>query len=126
MNARVAGTVLARQAELRFQRGLVTTARILAQSSSKPPSNTPPPAAQSQSQLSPSPLSPSARPPRKHNALTVALVKGLARLMGYNNTTTRAIRVTSDLYDRCAERADKEADFWYGGEWLLSSFVSIN
>ncbi|PWN88607.1 hypothetical protein FA10DRAFT_268784 [Acaromyces ingoldii] len=64
--------------------------------------------------LQPSPLSPSAPPPKKHSALTVSLVKGLARIMGYNSTTSTAIRVSSDLYDRCAERADIEAAFWYG------------
>lgn len=122
MTTRVVCTIVSRQAtglaDLQFQKNLFSTARAVAQASSTtppPPSNTLPHATPSHhSQLSPSPLSPSARPPRQHNALTVSLVKGLAKLMGYNNTTTRAIRVTSDLYDRCAERADKEADFWYG------------
>jgi cytochrome b pre-mRNA-processing protein 3 len=120
MNPRSAVIVAQRAAglaELSTQRSFVTSARALAQSSSAPaptPSHTTPPAPPTHSQFSPSPLSPSAPPPKKHNALTVALVTGLARLMGYNNTTTRAIRVTSDFYDRCAERADRNADFWYG------------
>lgn len=37
--------------------------------------------------------------------------------MGYNSTTSTAIRVSSDLYDRCAERTDVERDFWYKGEF---------
>lgn len=34
--------------------------------------------------------------------------------MGYNSLTSTSIRVTSDLYDRCAERAHVERHFWYG------------
>lgn len=65
------------------------------------------------------PLSPSAPPPsgKPYSHLTVSIVKGVAKLMGYNSRTSTAIRVTSDLYDRCAERAEAEADFWYGGEY---------
>lgn len=61
-------------------------------------------------------LSPSAPPPSKepYSPVTVAIVKGLAKLMGYNSLTSTSIRVTSDLYDRCAERAHIERDFWYG------------
>lgn len=73
----------------------------------------------SSSLLSASPLSPSIPPPsnKQYNPITVSLVKGVAKLMGYNSTTSTAIRVSSDLYDRCAERTDVERDFWYKGEF---------
>lgn len=66
--------------------------------------------------VSPSPLSPSTPPPKAHNKITVFFVTLLGRLMGYNSTTSSAIRITSELYDRCAEQAEKEAEFWYGGK----------
>ncbi|KAJ9475374.1 Protein CBP3, mitochondrial [Pseudozyma hubeiensis] len=61
-------------------------------------------------------LSPSAPPLSKkpYSPITVSIVKGLAKLMGYNSLTSTSIRVTSDLYDRCAERAHVERNFWYG------------
>lgn len=39
--------------------------------------------------------------------------------MGYNRAGSSAIRVTSDLYDRCGEVAELQKDFWYGGECLI-------
>jgi len=51
-----------------------------------------------------------------HSELKKKLVRMAAKLMGYNSRTTTAIRVTSDLYDRCAERWDLDKDFWQGGE----------
>lgn len=71
--------------------------------------------AHSSSLLHTSKLSPSAPPPsqKAYSPVTVALVKGLAKIMGYNSTTSTAIRVTSDLYDRCSERAHAERHFWY-------------
>ncbi|SPO42192.1 related to CBP3 - mitochondrial protein required for assembly of cytochrome bc1 complex [Pseudozyma flocculosa] len=64
------------------------------------------------SQLSPS--APPALPKKSYSPFTVSVVKGLAKLMGYNSLSSTAIRVTSDLYDRCAERAHVERNFWYG------------
>lgn len=120
MSARTAVKVLSRAKTFDQARAFATASRCLAQVANNPASPTPgenssavSPNYQQKSSLT-SPLSPSARPAKKHNALTVAIVKGIARLMGYNSTTTTAIRVTSDLYDRCAAQADKEADFWYG------------
>lgn len=71
-------------------------------------------------------LSPSAPPPSKepYSPATVAIVKGLARLMGYNSLTSTAIRVTSDVYDRCAERAHAERNFWYGDCALPETYQS--
>lgn len=66
--------------------------------------------------VSPSPLSPSTPPPKAHSKITVFFVTLLGRLMGYNSTTSSAIRITSELYDKCAEQAEKEAQFWYGGK----------
>lgn len=42
--------------------------------------------------------------------------------MGYNRAGSSAIRVTSDLYDRCGEVAELQKDFWYGGERLSLMF----
>ena len=36
--------------------------------------------------------------------------------MGYNQNTSIAIRATSDYYDRCSERDEREASFFYEGE----------
>lgn len=71
-------------------------------------------------------LSPSAPPPAKepYSPVTVAIVKGLAKLMGYNSLTSTSIRVTSDLYDRCAERAHVERNFWYGDCALPETYQS--
>jgi cytochrome b pre-mRNA-processing protein 3 len=66
--------------------------------------------------LRPTGLSPSPRAPRQYSPLTVRLVEGLARVMGYNSTTSTAIRVTSDLYDECAQRSVQDP-FWHEGEW---------
>ncbi|PWN94724.1 hypothetical protein FA09DRAFT_283404, partial [Tilletiopsis washingtonensis] len=62
--------------------------------------------------LRPTGLSPSPRAPRQYSPLTVRLVEGLARVMGYNSTTSTAIRVTSDLYDECAQRSVQDP-FWH-------------
>lgn len=56
------------------------------------------------------------RPAREYSPLTKRFVWALARLLGYNTTTSTAIRTTSDFYDRCAERAEVEAPFFYEGE----------
>lgn len=98
--------------QVQLSRAFTNQARVLLQQPQ--PSQLQQQEQKSASPLQPSPLSPSAPPPKKHSALTVSVVKGLARLMGYNSVTSTAIRVSSDLYDRCAERADLEADFWYG------------
>ena len=70
------------------------------------------------------PLSPPTPPPRKveYNPLTVALVKGAGRLLGYNFVRSKAIKVTGDLYDRAAMRAQAEAHFWYKECALPASF----
>ncbi|SPO30334.1 related to CBP3 - mitochondrial protein required for assembly of cytochrome bc1 complex [Ustilago trichophora] len=73
------------------------------------------------SQLSPSAPAPSKEP---YSPVTVAIVKGLAKLMGYNSLTSTSIRVTSDLYDRCAERAHVERNFWYGDCALPETYQS--
>jgi len=44
--------------------------------------------------------------------------------MGYNSLTSTSIRVTSDLYDRCAERAHVERNFWYGDCALPETYQS--
>jgi cytochrome b pre-mRNA-processing protein 3 len=47
--------------------------------------------------------------------LKQSVMKGIARVMGYNTRTATAIRATSDYYDRCSERDEKEATFFYDG-----------
>ncbi|BGP24336.1 hypothetical protein Rt10032_c03g1542 [Rhodotorula toruloides] len=59
---------------------------------------------------------------KKYSPLTVAVVKTLAKLFGYNTQTSTAIRVTTGYYDRCAERAEVEAPFFYEECYLPPSF----
>ncbi|PKI85685.1 beta-ketoacyl-[acyl-carrier-protein] synthase II [Malassezia vespertilionis] len=70
------------------------------------------------------PLSPPTPAPAQepYNPLTVSLVKGVGRVMGYNFVRSKAIKVTGDLYDRCATRAQAEAHFWYKECALPASF----
>lgn len=70
------------------------------------------------------PLSPPMpRPSRtEYSPTTAALLKGLGRLLGYNFMRSKAINVTGDLYDRCAQRAEAEAHFWYTECALPASF----
>jgi cytochrome b pre-mRNA-processing protein 3 len=60
-----------------------------------------------------SPAPPHASKP--YNRLTVSIVQGLAKLMGYNRLSSSAIRATSDMYDRCSEVSELQRDFWYRG-----------
>lgn len=53
--------------------------------------------------------------PTRYSPLTVSVVTKLAKLFGYHSQTSTAIRTTSDYYDRCAERGEIEAPFWYEG-----------
>lgn len=47
------------------------------------------------------------------------LLGSIAKIMGYDTRTSAAIRTTSDYYDRCSERDEKEGTFWYDGEPLF-------
>ncbi|GAA5997765.1 Cbp3p [Rhodotorula paludigena] len=58
----------------------------------------------------------------KYSPLTVSLVTKLAKLFGYHSQTSTAIRTTSDYYDRCAERGEIEAPFFYEECSLPPSF----
>lgn len=46
----------------------------------------------------------------------MSIVTKLAKLFGYHSQTSTAIRTASDYYDRCAERAEIQAPFFYEGE----------
>ncbi|KAM0754906.1 hypothetical protein T439DRAFT_321965 [Meredithblackwellia eburnea MCA 4105] len=59
---------------------------------------------------------------QKYSPTTVKLVTGLAKLFGYHSQTSTAIRTTSDFYDRCAERGEIEAPFFYEECSLPPSF----
>ncbi|GAA6058111.1 hypothetical protein JCM3770_005944 [Rhodotorula araucariae] len=58
----------------------------------------------------------------KYSPLTVSVVTRLAKLFGYHSQTSTAIRTTSDYYDRCAERGEVEAAFFYEECSLPPSF----
>lgn len=45
--------------------------------------------------------------------------------MGYDARTSAAIRTTSDYYDRCSERDEKEGTFWYDGESFPRAFPEV-
>lgn len=51
----------------------------------------------------------------KYSPITVSIVTNLAKLFGYHSQTSTAIRTASDYYDRCAERGEMEAPFFYEG-----------
>jgi len=53
-----------------------------------------------------------------------SLIKGVAKVMGYNTRTATAIRTTSDYYDRCSERDEREATFFYDECGLPRSYQS--
>lgn len=55
----------------------------------------------------------------KYSPITVSIVTNLAKLFGYNSQTSTAIRTASDYYDRCAERGEIEAPFFYEGKNIL-------
>ncbi|KAG0667124.1 Protein cbp3, mitochondrial [Rhodotorula mucilaginosa] len=58
----------------------------------------------------------------RYSPLTVSIVTKLAKLFGYHSQTSTAIRTTSDYYDRCAERGEIEAPFFYEECSLPPSF----
>ncbi|GAA5849526.1 hypothetical protein JCM8547_000484 [Rhodosporidiobolus lusitaniae] len=58
----------------------------------------------------------------KYSPLTVSVVTKLAKVFGYHSATSTAIRTTSDYYDRCAERGEIEAPFFYEECSLPPSF----
>lgn len=70
------------------------------------------------------PLSPPTPAPNKteYGPMTRALLKGTGRLLGYNFVRSKAIKVTGDLYDRAAMRAQAESHFWYKECALPASF----
>lgn len=87
------------------------------------PAATPPTPAPSRPAPTPTPTNlPGSNLPgaSKYSPTTVKLVTGLAKLFGYHSQTSTAIRTASDYYDRCAERGEMEAPFFYEG--TLSRF----
>ena len=53
------------------------------------------------------------------------LLRSLAKVLGYNPTQTAAIRTSSDYYDRCAERDEKEGTFFYDGARCACSSIEV-
>jgi len=44
------------------------------------------------------------------------LVRGIARMMGYNSTASTAIRETSRMMKGVVQGIERDRDFWYEGE----------
>ncbi|PWN25022.1 hypothetical protein BDZ90DRAFT_281998 [Jaminaea rosea] len=90
--------------------------------------STPPPGAQAmRNSGAEAPTHPRpAKPPHPsaYNEVTKKLVQGVAWMLGYNTQSSKAIRVTSDLYDRCAAVWDIERDFWAGECHLPPTYQS--
>lgn len=95
-----------------------TTTALQLRSYSTPPSPSPSQNNQQRPPTTPTPTGlPGANLPgkAKYSPLTVAVVTNLAKLFGYHSQTSTAIRTASDYYDRCAERGEIEAPFFYEG-----------
>lgn len=80
-------------------------------SSTSPPSGNPNSASSSAAASSSNVATPPGSSPIRDS-----LIKGVAKVMGYNTRTATAIRTTSDYYDRCSERDEREGSFFYEGE----------
>ena len=46
----------------------------------------------------------------------MGLIKGLARIMGYNSKASTAIRETRRMMGGIVEALEEDTEFWYGGE----------
>ncbi|KAI5481817.1 protein required for assembly of ubiquinol cytochrome-c reductase complex (cytochrome bc1 complex) [Pseudohyphozyma bogoriensis] len=105
-----------------------SSAALVSRSYSAPPTPTPsppPPPSSSRPTNTPTPTNlPGSNLPgaSKYSPLTVSVVKTLAKVFGYNSQTSTAIRTASDYYDRCAERGEIEAPFFYEECSLPPSF----
>ncbi|CAO1615019.1 unnamed protein product [Parajaminaea phylloscopi] len=91
--------------------------------------STPQPGAHAFQQTSPKAPQVERRPakppaPSAYNEVTRKLVRGVAWMMGYSSRGSTAIRVTSDLYDRCASIWDVDAEFWQGECQLPPTYQS--
>ena len=92
-----------------------TSASSAAGSSPLPPSGAARPSVAPQPTNLPGSNLPSPSSASRYSPLTVSIVTKLAKLFGYHSQTSTAIRTTSDYYDRCAERGEIEAPFFYEG-----------
>lgn len=91
-------------------RSLSSSAVSSAEASTSTSSSSPP---SSQRQQASSPAS--ATTIENPSPATQGILGGIAKIMGYDTRTSAAIRATSDYYDRCSERDEKEGTFWYDG-----------
>lgn len=53
----------------------------------------------------------------KYSEGTKNLVRGVARLMGYNSRASTAIRETGRMMRGIVDAVEQERGFWYTGEW---------
>lgn len=58
----------------------------------------------------------SSGPKLEYSERTKGLVKGMAKLMGYNSRATTAIRATSRMVKGIVESVQRDNAFWYDGE----------
>lgn len=52
----------------------------------------------------------------KHSPFKIAVVKALAKLMGYNTKSVTAIRETGNMVGSIVRAVERDHDFWYRGE----------
>jgi hypothetical protein len=51
----------------------------------------------------------------KHSPLKIAVVKALAKMMGYNTKSVTAIRETGNMVGSIVRAVERDHDFWYSG-----------
>lgn len=52
----------------------------------------------------------------KHSPLKIAVVKALAKMMGYNTKSVTAIRETGNMVGSIVRAVERDHDFWYQGK----------
>lgn len=64
-----------------------------------------------------------ARPAQEYSDTTKAVVRGVARLMGYNSKASTAIRETQRMMRGVVEAVERDRAFWYNGEWSVIEVI---
>jgi cytochrome b pre-mRNA-processing protein 3 len=62
-----------------------------------------------------------------HSPLKIAVVKALAKMMGYNTKSVTAIRETGNMVGEIVRAVERDHEFWYGGKFtiLYWSFMHV-
>lgn len=58
----------------------------------------------------------SMQPKQKYSDTQIKMVRGLARIMGYNSRATTTIRETGRMMRGIVEGIERDKEFWYDGE----------